>query len=127
MTVLTIFTFESQLMQMPGPRDIVIYRPAPMAFSVLQKLDTHFGAKAPGCRRVTGQIDTCINLFCENVYSVWRRSPEKSPIPCLMVRPRINYLFQKSLESVRTNVIVVIRDGTRDAIRYFGQFEIKLI
>ena len=37
MTVLTIFMFESQLMQMPGPRDIVIYRPDPRTFSVVQK------------------------------------------------------------------------------------------
>ena len=29
--------FESQLMQMPGPRDIVIYWPGPWAFSVVQK------------------------------------------------------------------------------------------
>ena len=29
--------FESQLMQMPGPRDIAIYRPGPQAFSIVQK------------------------------------------------------------------------------------------
>ena len=40
MTVLTISMFESQLMQMPGPRDIVSYRPAFQAFSVVQK---HWG------------------------------------------------------------------------------------
>ena len=33
MTVLTLF----MLMQMPGPRDIVIYWPDPWAFSVVQK------------------------------------------------------------------------------------------
>ena len=59
--------FESQLMQMPGPKDIVNYWPGPQAFSVVQKplgLGTHFGAKTPGCRgegMVTGQIDTCFN------------------------------------------------------------------
>ena len=37
MTVLAIFMFKSQLMQMPGPRDIVIYRPHPRAFSIVQK------------------------------------------------------------------------------------------
>ena len=35
--LLTIFMFESWLMQMPGPRDIMIYWPGPLAFSVLQK------------------------------------------------------------------------------------------
>ena len=35
--VLIIFMFESQLTQMPGPRDIVIYRPHPRAFSIVQK------------------------------------------------------------------------------------------
>ena len=65
MTVLTIFMFESQLMQMPGPRDIIIFRPAPAHF-LLRKSPrtghTHFGTKAPGCPggMVTGQIDTCI-------------------------------------------------------------------
>ena len=36
------------LIQMSGPRDIIIYRPDPPAFSVVQKpwgLGTHFGAK----------------------------------------------------------------------------------
>ena len=47
MTVLTIF----MLMQMPGPRDIVIYWPGLRAFSVVQKPGAGhtFGAKAPGC------------------------------------------------------------------------------
>ena len=28
---------ESQLVQMPGPRDIILYWPGPQAFSVVQK------------------------------------------------------------------------------------------
>ena len=35
--ILIIFMLESQLVQMPGPRDIVIYRPSPREFSVAQK------------------------------------------------------------------------------------------
>ena len=66
MTVLTVFIFESQLMQMPGPRDIVIYRLAPGHFLLSKSPGAGytFGAKAPGCRGegiVTGEIDTCIN------------------------------------------------------------------
>ena len=65
MTVLTIFMFESQLMQMPGPRDIVIYRPRPRAFSFVQKPWgwAHISVQKPRGARgemVTGQIDTCI-------------------------------------------------------------------
>ena len=41
-TVLTIFMFESQLVQMPDPRDIFCSAKAP-------GLGTHFGAKVPGC------------------------------------------------------------------------------
>ena len=64
MTELTLF----MLIQMSGPRDIVIYWPGPRAFSVVHKLwgwAPHFGAKAPGCPggMVTGQIDTCIRPF----------------------------------------------------------------
>ena len=36
-TVLTIFMFGSQLIQMPSPRDIVIYWLGPRAFPVVQK------------------------------------------------------------------------------------------
>ena len=67
MTVLKIFIFESQLMQMPGPRGIVIYRPGPWAFSIVQKPWgwAHVSVQKPrGAQRggvVTGQIDTCIN------------------------------------------------------------------
>ena len=60
--MLTIFMFESQFMQMPGPRDIVIYRSGPREFSVVQRalrLGIHFGEKALG-GMVTGQIDACI-------------------------------------------------------------------
>ena len=57
--------FESQLIQMLGPRDIVIYWPGPRAFSVVQKprdwahilVQKPWGARGGG---VTGQIDTCI-------------------------------------------------------------------
>ena len=47
--MLTIFMFESQLMQMPGARDIVIYWPGPGAVSVMQKPQHTFCAKASGC------------------------------------------------------------------------------
>ena len=64
MTVLTIFVFESQLMQMPGPKDIVIYWPGPRTFSVVQKPWgwAHILVQKPrgGGGMVTGQIDTCI-------------------------------------------------------------------
>ena len=69
--------FESRLMEMPVPRDIVIYWPAlpPRAFSVVQKpwgwahilVQKPWGwahilvQKPPGGGMVTGQIDTCIN------------------------------------------------------------------
>ena len=56
--------FESQLLQMPGPRDIVIYWPCPRAFSVVQKPRAwaHISKQKPGGGglMVTGQIDTCI-------------------------------------------------------------------
>ena len=53
-------------MQMPGPRNIVIYWPGPRAFSVVQKpwgwahilVQKPRGARGGGM--VTGQIDTCI-------------------------------------------------------------------
>ena len=56
MTVLTIFMFESQLMQMPDPRDIVIYRPSPGAFSVVQKPWgwTHISVQKPQGARGDG-------------------------------------------------------------------------
>ena len=62
MTVLPLF----MLMQMPGPRDIVIYWLCPRAFSVVQKpwgwahisVQKPWGARGGGV--VTGQIDTCI-------------------------------------------------------------------
>ena len=60
------FMFESQLIQMPVPRDIVILLAQPPGIFCCAKapgLGTHFGAKAPGCPgggMVTGQIDTCI-------------------------------------------------------------------
>ena len=65
MTLLTIFMFESQLMQMPGPRDIVIYWPGPRAFSVVQKPWgwAHISVQKPRGAQggmVTGQTDTCI-------------------------------------------------------------------
>ena len=61
-----MFMFESQLVQMPGPRDIILYWPGPRAFSVVQKPRGwgHISVqKPPGARRgmVTGQIDTLIN------------------------------------------------------------------
>ena len=69
MTVLTISIFESQFMQMPGPRDIVIscifVISCILCCAKALGLGTHFGEKAPGCPggggKVTGQIDTCIN------------------------------------------------------------------
>ena len=62
--------FESQLIQMPGPRDIVIYRPSPRAFPVVQKprgwahisVQKPRGARWGGGGMVTGQIDTCIMM-----------------------------------------------------------------
>ena len=53
-------------MQMPGPRDIVIYWPGPRAFSVVQKpwgWEHILVQKPRGARggMVTGQIDTCIS------------------------------------------------------------------
>ena len=56
------------LMQMPGPRDIVIYWPDPRAFSVVQKPWgwAHILVQKPWGARgdlVTGQIDTCIILI----------------------------------------------------------------
>ena len=67
--MLTLF----MMMQMPDPKDIVIYWPGPRAFSIVQTpwgLGTHFGAKAPGCPGggvVTSQIDTCIIRHTEYV------------------------------------------------------------
>ena len=63
--------FENQLMQMPRPRDIVIYRPGPRAFSVVQKLWgwAHILVQKPRGARgmVTGQLDTYIPLSGEIV------------------------------------------------------------
>ena len=63
MTVLTLF----MLMQMPSPRDIVIYWPGPRAFSVAQKPWgwAHISLQKPRRARgmVTSQIDTCITQF----------------------------------------------------------------
>ena len=60
--MLTLF----MLMQMPGPRDIVIDWPDPRAFSVVQKPWgwAHISVQKPRGARgmLTGQIDTCIIL-----------------------------------------------------------------
>ena len=65
MTVLTIFVFESQLMQMPGPRNIVIYWPALGHFILCKSPGTGhtLRCKCPGVPggMVNGQIDTCIS------------------------------------------------------------------
>ena len=58
--------FESQLVQMPGPRDIILYWSGPRAFSVVQKPRgwAHISVQKPRGARggmVTGQIDTCIS------------------------------------------------------------------
>ena len=60
-----MFMFGSQLVQMPGPRDIILYWPGPRAFSVVQKPRgwAHISVQKPRGARggmVTGQIDTCI-------------------------------------------------------------------
>ena len=60
--------FESQLVQMPGPRDIILYWPGPRAFSVVQKPRgwAHISVQKPRGARggmVTGQIDTCITAL----------------------------------------------------------------
>ena len=60
-----MFVFESQLVQMPGPRDIILYWPSPRAFSVVQKPRgwAHISVQKPrgaGGGMVTGQIDTYI-------------------------------------------------------------------
>ena len=56
-----MFMFESQLMQMPGPRDMVIYRSDPRAFSVVQKPWGWAHISVQQLRgMVTGQIDACI-------------------------------------------------------------------
>ena len=55
------------LMQIPGPKDIVIYWPGPWAFSVVQKpwgwahILVQKPQGAPG-GMVTSQIDTCITV-----------------------------------------------------------------
>ena len=53
-------------MQMPGPKDIVIYWPGPRAFSVVQKPWgwAHISVQKPRGPGgiVTGQIDTCITI-----------------------------------------------------------------
>ena len=50
------------LMQMPGPKDIVVYWTGPQAFSVEQKpgAENTFRCKSPPGGMVTGQIDNCI-------------------------------------------------------------------
>ena len=73
-TVLTIFMFEGQLMQIPALRDIVIYRPVPRAFFVVQKpwdwaQISVQKLRCPGGRVVTGQIDTCINSLSVAIFS----------------------------------------------------------
>ena len=56
--------FESQLIQMPSPRDIIIYWPGLRAFSVVQKPQgwAHILVQKPrdAWGMVTGQINTCI-------------------------------------------------------------------
>ena len=72
--MLKIFMFESQLMQMPCPRDIVIYRPRLRAFSIVQKPWgwAHISVQKPrvpgGRGMVTGQIDTCITLITKTQF-----------------------------------------------------------
>ena len=77
--------FESQLVQMPGPRDIILYWPGPRAFSVVQKPRgwAHISVQKPRGARggmVTGQIDTCITLteisvhtgnICSDIQGAW--------------------------------------------------------
>ena len=62
-----MFMFESQLVQMPGPMDIILYWPGPRAFSVVQKPRgwAHILVQKPRGARgvVTGQIDTCIKYI----------------------------------------------------------------
>ena len=65
---------ESQLMQMPGPGDIVIYKPALGAFSVVQKPWgwAHISVQKPQGARggmVTGQIDTCVSKHALGILS----------------------------------------------------------
>ena len=64
--------FESQLMQMPGPRDIVIYWPGTRAFSVVQKPRgwEHISVQKPRGARgmLTGQIDTCISTCIQFLF-----------------------------------------------------------
>ena len=54
--------FESQLVQMPGPRDIILHWPGARAFSVVQKPRgwAHISVQKPRGAR-GGQIDTCIS------------------------------------------------------------------
>ena len=66
-----MFMFESQLVQMPGPRDIILYWPGPRAFFVVQKPRgwAHISVQKPRSARggmVTGQIDTCISLTSDS-------------------------------------------------------------
>ena len=59
--------FESWLIQMLSPRDIVIYWPGPRAFSVVQKPWgwAHISVQKPRGAQgmVTGEIDTCITEY----------------------------------------------------------------
>ena len=58
--------FESQLVQMPGPRDIILYWPGPGHFLLCKSPGAGhtFRCKSPGVPggMVTSQIDTCISL-----------------------------------------------------------------
>ena len=63
-------------MQIPGPRDIVIYWPGPRAFSVVQKpwgWAHIFVQKPRGGGVVTGQIDTCIT--CPTCITLLDKAP----------------------------------------------------
>ena len=74
MTVLTIFTFESRLMQMPGPRDIVIYRPGPGYFLLCKSPGAGhtFWCKSPG---VPGGGDgNRSNRYLHNLIVSWHLS-----------------------------------------------------
>ena len=79
-----MFMFESQLVQMPGPRDIILYWPGTRAFSVVQKPRgwAHILVQKPRGARggmVTGQIDTCIISFIGT----------QSNVPRLVARPTV--------------------------------------
>ena len=95
--LLTIFRFESQLMQMPSPKDIVIYRPGPGNFQLCKNPGTGhiFRCKSPGMPERNGNQS---NWYLHNICRLWIY--DSLPKIIIQVESGSNYWMVVKLKSV---------------------------